>query len=721
MSHRASVRVLLLSTLVASTFGYSAVAQAGTPSQITVTTTTDELVVDGDCSLREAVRAANTDVAVDQCGVGNTFGTDTILLQEETYALSLGPAGDDGALTGDLDITGSTNIVGGSSTTTIIEVNRTAFEDRVIDIVGSPTVTLQGLSVRNGSSPGFGNHGGGIRNTAGNLSLDFVSVRDNDAGGVGAGIYSTGSLSLTNSNVLGNVTTGNGAGGIHIGSVTATLDVSGSGFQTNVGNLGGAITNYGTTTIDESSLINNDAGSGAAIYNGGGGGMPSVSVTDTTFFFNEATASGGAIWNSGAGIFTVDRSVFELNQADRAGAIGNEAILTVTNSTLTNNLADVQWGTLWNFSNASDTTFDRSTISGNKGFATGGIYLDRGTLTLRDSILANSTTNDSAQSPTPDCIQGTPVATGTMVIEGNNLVEDPGSCPVAGGSGSLLEVDPQLQPSGLYGGSTVSLPPALNSPALDAGTSGDCPAIDQRSFSRPADGPDANSTATCDIGAVESRSLSIADATVTEGDGSGTTAMSFPITLSAPVPTTLEVTATAISQTADGSDYSCPSGCSATVTFGPNQAVAVFQIDVNKDSSNEGDETLRVELSNPTLGTLIQDDTGVGTIVSDDPSHHARSVDLKLRRHLKAKGRVTVTDTFNACRKQVLVKVQKKRAGGKWRTLKTVITTNLGYYKSPIPDKPGTYRSLAPKRTLTIGGDTRHCDRTTSPEKKHKH
>jgi CSLREA domain-containing protein len=43
---------------------------------ITVNTTDDELNTDGDCALREAIRAANLDTAVDACAAGS--GADTI-------------------------------------------------------------------------------------------------------------------------------------------------------------------------------------------------------------------------------------------------------------------------------------------------------------------------------------------------------------------------------------------------------------------------------------------------------------------------------------------------------------------------------------------------------------------------------------------------------------------------------------------------------------------
>src|SRR5687768_6181835 len=56
---------------------------------IPVTTTVDELNADGDCSLREAVRAANTNLAVDDCDAGQNDQTDTITLPAGTYTLTL--------------------------------------------------------------------------------------------------------------------------------------------------------------------------------------------------------------------------------------------------------------------------------------------------------------------------------------------------------------------------------------------------------------------------------------------------------------------------------------------------------------------------------------------------------------------------------------------------------------------------------------------------------
>src|SRR5262245_22662498 len=49
---------------------------------ITVNTSDDELNNDGDCSLREAIQAANGNLAVDTCGAGS--GDDTITLPAGT-------------------------------------------------------------------------------------------------------------------------------------------------------------------------------------------------------------------------------------------------------------------------------------------------------------------------------------------------------------------------------------------------------------------------------------------------------------------------------------------------------------------------------------------------------------------------------------------------------------------------------------------------------------
>lgn len=78
------------------------------------------------------------------------------------------------------------------------------------------------------------------------------------------------------------------------------------------------------------------------------------------------------------------------------------------------------------------------------------------------------------------------------------------------------------------------------------------------------------------------------------------------------------------------------------------------------------------------------------------PADHARSITLSLRRHLVARGKVSVGDGFTDCAASVPVKVQRRRAGGGWRTVGRTTTTDTGAYKKRIKDRPGKYRSTAP-------------------------
>lgn len=81
---------------------------------ITVNTTTDELNADGDCSLREAVQAANQDKAVSGCPAGS--GVDTINIPAGTYTLNKADAGA-------LRLTESTILKGDEAATTFIDGN----------------------------------------------------------------------------------------------------------------------------------------------------------------------------------------------------------------------------------------------------------------------------------------------------------------------------------------------------------------------------------------------------------------------------------------------------------------------------------------------------------------------------------------------------------------------------------------------------------------------
>jgi len=111
-------------------------------------------------------------------------------------------------------------------------------------------------------------------------------------------------------------------------------------------------------------------------------------------------------------------------------------------------------------------------------------------------------------------------------------------------------------------------------------------------------------------------SVSINDVSVPEGN-SGTASAVFTVTLSNPSSQTVTVNyATADgTATAAGNDYLPAAG---TLTFSPGETSRTVTVSIAGDTTNEADETFRVDLSAP-ANAVIGDGEGIGTIANDDP------------------------------------------------------------------------------------------------------
>jgi hypothetical protein len=94
---------------------------------------------------------------------------------------------------------------------------------------------------------------------------------------------------------------------------------------------------------------------------------------------------------------------------------------------------------------------------------------------------------------------------------------------------------------------------------------------------------------------------------------------------------------------------------------------------------------------------------------------HSRSITLTLKKHLVAKGVVSVADAFTACAAGVPVKIQRKTSSG-WKNVGSTTTSSTGTYKKSLKDKKGKYRAQAKKVTLNTGADI--CKKATSPIRK---
>ncbi|MFP4123785.1 glycoside hydrolase family 9 protein [Coleofasciculus sp.] len=110
--------------------------------------------------------------------------------------------------------------------------------------------------------------------------------------------------------------------------------------------------------------------------------------------------------------------------------------------------------------------------------------------------------------------------------------------------------------------------------------------------------------------------LSINNVSITEGD-SGTKNATFTVNLSDASTQSVSVNyATANDTAIAGSDYTAKSG---TLSFNPGQTSKTFSVPILGDTTVEGNETFKVNLSQASNAT-IGDSQGVGTILNDDSS-----------------------------------------------------------------------------------------------------
>ncbi len=209
-----------------------------------------------DCSLREAVIAANTDAMTDTI----TFALDG------TIELSIAPSGANDASTGDLNITESLVLVGRGAFDTVIDGNQL---DRVIQVLilcesGCPGLTMSDLTVTGGQVTG---NGGGIA-VGRNSNLNRVILRNNQASNYGGGVYGT-DYTITNSAVISNSAAYGGGIAVRSGYVIVdNATISGNSAGAN----GGGIATIGepkillgaSARIENSTIVFNSSNAGPA-------------------------------------------------------------------------------------------------------------------------------------------------------------------------------------------------------------------------------------------------------------------------------------------------------------------------------------------------------------------------------------------------------------------------------------------------------------------------
>jgi hypothetical protein len=355
------------------------------------------------------------------------------------------------AVTGTIDLTSgelvidkSIIITGPGSDQLAVGLNIPQYHFRVFHVMGSPTVTIEGLTI----GPSLYFYGCGILNDQATLTINNCAVTGNDGQSQGAGISNGGTLTINNSRI-----TGNG------------LDYQGTGV---------GISSSGMLIINNSVISDNHSGKGQTT----GGGIASsgmLEITNSTIDRNSVGGLGGGISNSGDAIIT--SSTISRNSSGGGspgpqygpgfgGGIVNGGTLTISNSTISGNSAltiNQAPGCGGGIGNGGSLQVANSTISGNSAANGGAICNHAVPLQIANSIL---NAGDLGENIFNDG--------GTITSLGYNLSSDNGG-GYLNGPGDQTNTNPILGPLQNNGGPTQTHRPYPQSPAINAGDPGFTP------------------------------------------------------------------------------------------------------------------------------------------------------------------------------------------------------------------------------------------------------
>lgn len=380
------------------------------------------------CSLRYAVISINNGAFEGGCGTfaSGTFGTDdTIILDADTYALTIGADVMQPDETGDLDVTVDLAITGaGSDQTTIDASGMAPTSDRVIEVGDVNEFSMTGVTVTGGDASPQGGDGGGINSEAQLVELSDVHLIENTAisGGGIAHIGGTGQeVTMVNSTVEFN----------------HAVDGCGGGLRLDFPNIIGPMTDI--VGILNSTINNNDTNSdGGGICDDGSHGL---FIANSTVFDNTAGSGGGGISSSGGlkGSYNVTIAFNQVTSTDGFG--GGLAMSAVQ-------IGDFP-EQIFNTIVAENTATNGPDCSGT--FLTGG----------------NNLIGDIGGT-----INGTSVCNGFTDGVNNDQV-----------GSSATPIDPVLDPTlQVNGGTTKTLALLTGSPAIDKGDPDGCQVLDFQAF-----------------------------------------------------------------------------------------------------------------------------------------------------------------------------------------------------------------------------------------------
>jgi predicted outer membrane repeat protein len=573
------------------------------PAVLTVNSVADNTTVDAALTLREAIQVVDGTLGRALSAVEKTQVTG-ILGSNDTIQFNLLAGPQTIKLTGAaLSITKPVAIVGPGAGTLTVSGNGA---DRLFYVGSGFTqklglvVSISGLTITGGTKA----YGAGVFSSA-TLTVSNTTFSNNTAtSNGGGGLYNNGALTLNNCTFTNNTTrpssSGSTAGGGLLNLSTGTVTITNCTFTGNTApgtgssaGSGGAISNSGTMTITNTTLTGNTAASdGGGIYNDG-----LLTATGTTFTNDVALSDGGAIragHYNGESNMTLIGCTFTGNTASSEGG-GVDAtfssVVRITNCTFTNNTVGSQGGGL-RFDGTTlyltnDTFTGNRVTFGNGGNFGGGIY-NLSPIFVQNTIIAGNF-QGTAPGTTPNDVYGDLDPSSSYNLIGK------------GGSGGLVNganhnqvgvSNPGLGALASNGGPTQTVALLPGSTAIDRGsnafvTSGE---TDQRGLARIVNG-------TVDIGAFE-----------VQGPTASTFALAgFPSSVQAGVAGTITITA----RDAAGKTVT---GYLGTVHFTSSDPQAALPADYTFVNGDNGIHTFSVTLKTAGSQAITAKDTVLASI-----------------------------------------------------------------------------------------------------------
>lgn len=456
----------------------------------TAASAADIMVGENGCTIVNAVIAAVNDTDIGGCIAGDD-NNDTIVLPDNSIqSLSVGfnngTIADPNPFTGLPFIETNVTIQGNGST-----LRRDSSDPFRLIAVIDGNLTINDLTIENGS---LSYNGGGIYvNADSELTLNRSTVASNtvvtgitDPSGYGGGLFTNGGQITLNDSIVSDNSAFQRGGGLYATDVSI-LNLNNSNVSNNSATRSG-----GGIGIDNGSYValNESLVSGNSANYGGGLGI-----------------GGGYVDSIGFSYANINASTFSRNYSKNSGgAIATSASLTLSNSTLSENISSDVGGGL-SASNTRPIRLFNSTLSGNSATTSGGaIYMS----TSRNLYLYNSTLFQNSVSGNGSGIYARGLSTITLynsIIGGSGddvslevnsgLISDTASIIEEASFGGSRSGEPGLLPLANNGGPTKTHVLKANSIARNTGDLSQCTIEDQRGQTR--DDGDGK----CDVGAIE--------------------------------------------------------------------------------------------------------------------------------------------------------------------------------------------------------------------------